>query len=370
MQAVRAAGDDGPLVGPRLAQHLDVGFGHFEEQILVAGPPGNIAGAHLLIAQHGEIHPGRMQHGGNGPGNVLRVRVKGAGAADPIQHLVLRVVFDRWDCEGQRLRPGQAILAHLPRVAVALHPGKGGLELGGETALHQHLVAPDVEDVEHGLIADRADLDTGAAACACPHRALVDGVVHQFGAVLAAAGEQVEMLADVIALVDFERGRGERLAGRIRRAGVLATIAHDAGEGIQDVLLAEVGQFGRPKLLDAFVIEVDRLERAEGLALGFDHEVERTHEQVGVFGIGKVGQKGQDQAEGQPPARMPAGLERNGRKPHPEPADQPGDRLPGVGRFGDVKGRAEQAEADVKEDEDADDERVAHHPAGGHLGML
>ena len=64
-------------------------------------------------------------------------------------------------------------------------------------------------------------------------------------------------LVDEIAFVDLQGCRGKHLAGGIRRAGILAAVAHDAGVSIHNLRPAQVFQAGGAKLFDAFIFKVE-----------------------------------------------------------------------------------------------------------------
>jgi len=58
------------------------------------------------------------------------------------------------------------------------------------------------------------------------------------------------------------------LTGEVGRAGVLAAVAHDAGEGVEKLRLAQMLQPRHAELLALVVGEVERIERAQGSAFG------------------------------------------------------------------------------------------------------
>ncbi len=71
------------------------------------------------------------------------------------------------------------------------------------------------------------------------------------------------MILDLIALVDLQRGGREFLPGHIGRADILAAVALDAGEGIHDMRLRQVGDALDAELLDLFIFEIQRSHLAE-----------------------------------------------------------------------------------------------------------
>ena len=101
--------------------------GHFKEKVFIARPARGVAGAGFLIAQHGVVHARFVHNSGKGARRLLRAGVKGAGAANPVQHIKVRIFFNGGNFEVQRFRPGHAIIAHLPGIAIAFHSTEGGL---------------------------------------------------------------------------------------------------------------------------------------------------------------------------------------------------------------------------------------------------
>ncbi len=127
-------------------------------------------------------------------------------------------------------------------------------------------------------------------------------------------------------------------------------------------------QLGDAKFLDGLVLEVDGLQRPHGRALGLGQEVEARHDQMEMFGVGEVGDEGQDQADGDPPADVRAHGQLGLAHARPELADGVAERLPRIAAvLGDQEALAQHAEPDVAEDEDADDQRIAGDAALLHL---
>src|SRR5690606_8977129 len=131
---------------------------------------------------------------------------------------------------------------------------------------------------------------------------------------------------------------------------------------------AQVLEPGRAELLRGLVLQVDWLEdarrhRPQVLVPALERELDRRREQVDVLRAREVRQEREDQAERAPPAHVPAD--------HPALAwpDQAGERGgDGLERVGVVLGGEQErlggeAEADVEEDEEPDDERVAPDPS-------
>ena len=103
--------------------------------------------------------------------------------------------------------------------------------------------------------------------------------------------QPAHLIFDHEALVDFQRRGRQFLASCIRRAHILTAIAHDAGEGVENLRFAQVFQLVRAKLLDLFVLKVELRHLAEHLfrfrlhqrriAAAFDIEAD---ERLGVRG--------------------------------------------------------------------------------------
>ena len=153
-------------------------------EVLVAQAAHRVPGAGLLGPEDPEGDPGPVQHAGRGLDALAGPLVEGAGTADPVE--VLDVVGDGpgddRDLEVQGLGPLGALgLAQAPGVALVLHVAQHQAGLGGELGLHEHLVAPHVDDGVDVLDVHRALLDAGPAGGAGPQHVGVDDVGHQGG---------------------------------------------------------------------------------------------------------------------------------------------------------------------------------------------
>ena len=94
-----------------------------------------------------------------------------------------------------------------------------------------------------------------------------------------------------------------------------------------------------------------------------DEVLGRCGEDVDVFGVGEVGEEGEDAAECSPEAEDAEGFGVGGGE---EVREGGGEGLERVGTFGcDTGARPDGAAADVEEDEGGDDEGVA-----GDFGVL
>ena len=286
VEAVSAGHDD--LLGLGFLERVDrLGGQHLEER-LVAGAAGRVARAGLARAEDREGHARRVQQLGDGGAGLLRGVVVGARAAHPEQVVDLRgvldVLADDGDVEVQLLRPVHALAGGLVvGVRLGFHAAEGAAQLAGERALHEDLVAAQVEDVVDVLDVDGALLDAGAAVRAVPQDLFGDDLGDQgsgdrgdaFGAGRARqgqGGDQVEgvrrgrhalveedlavfqllvalLLLDdlyvggglhVVAQAHDEELRGEGLLGVPRGAQLLAAAAFGAGVQVQAGLPREV----------------------------------------------------------------------------------------------------------------------------------
>src|SRR5690606_19253037 len=136
-----------------------------------------------------------------------------------------------------------------PGVAGAFHAAEGGLQLGRELPLHHDQVAADVDDVDHLLAADRADLHAGAARGAGPDGLRGDGELDEGARALLASGEGVAYEVEFVTLVDLHGRRAQGLARLVGRADVGAAVALDAGVGVEDLRVGEVLETRGPELL-------------------------------------------------------------------------------------------------------------------------
>src|SRR5690625_1907018 len=339
VEAVRAGGDDAfalvrveVLVDEDAVEGCDVLCRKLVVEVLVAGAAGGIARALLALAQHRVVDAGVIEDLRHRAGGPLRTRVVGAGAAHPEEHLELGVRVDGGDLEA--LCPLHAlVLANAPGVAETLHAAEGRVQLGREFALHHHLVAADVDDVDHLLATDGAHLHAGAAGGAGPQRLRGDREVGQVARRLLAQRQGARVQVQLVTLVDLQRRRAKRLAGHVRRAYLRAAVALDAGVGIQELRPAHVLELRHAVLLEALILEVDGIECSRGqlaaiLAAALHREVDRRHEQVDVLRSREVGQEGEDEPQCAPPADVPAQDAAVAVADHRR--ERRGDGLPGI----------------------------------------
>ena len=245
-------------------------------------------------------------------------------------------------------------------------------------------MAADVDDVEHLLVLHGADLHAGAAGGAGPDRFLVDGEFQQgvLGrrAALEGGGFQREgtgVSGDHVqlhALVDFQRGGAQGLAGRVGRADVLAAVALDAGVSVEQARPFQVLEFlGTQSGFVGLHGLFQTLHGGQDAATDGPLEgvVQRGHEDVNVLGEREVRQERQDAAERAPvPEDAPAldGLLAGAVKQ--QAAQGAAERLEGVvpaefaGFLGHLGSVAEHAAAHVEGDERRDDQAVAQDVVG------
>src|ERR671910_1268228 len=158
VEAVGALGDD--LAHAHAVERLDVLHGEHLEDVLVARAPCGVAGAVLGRAEDGEVEPGPLHQLGHGDRDLLVLVVEAAGAAHPVEVLVVERAAGLHDRHAVELGgPGAPVaLRHAPGVARVLHRPVRRAQLGGEVGLHEREVAPHVEDLVEDLDVDRADL--------------------------------------------------------------------------------------------------------------------------------------------------------------------------------------------------------------------
>src|SRR5919106_4700789 len=312
VEAVGAGGDH--LAGADAVQGLDVLLGLELVEVLVAEPPGRVAGAGLARAEHGEADPGPVQQPGDRPGRLARPVLQGGRAADPVEVLdvVGDPVADHRDLEVEALGPGQALAgAQAPGVAGVLDVAQHVPGLGREARLHQDLVAAQLHDGVDVLDVDRALLDAGPAGGARPEHVgpdhLLDQVAVEHGRVVAAgvvpvglAEQERGLLEQVVAQVGDDQLGRERLAGVPGRALVLAAAALGAGGQVEQLLEVEVLDLaGDEDVLLGHLLGIDPGggHRAHGLGAAGEGDVERGGEDVQVLGVDDQDQEAEDDRE-------------------------------------------------------------------------
>src|SRR5206468_12144828 len=108
------------LLDARRIEALDARLRHGLVEVLVAEAARGLAVAELLLAQAGEVDARLLEQPGEGLRGLLVAVVEGAGAADVVEVLGVRLVGDAGDAEP--LRQVEALLgAEAPRVRLRLH---------------------------------------------------------------------------------------------------------------------------------------------------------------------------------------------------------------------------------------------------------
>ena len=267
VEAVRARRDDRPLPHLVAVERLDVLAGEDLEHVLVAHPPGRVAGARLLLARAPRTTR-RPRRGTSRP----RARPAGCGRrrrprSPPSRGPRARRARRR---PGPTPRSGPRTAGPSPSRAAPTAAGPTGwptlsmslkavVSSCGNAALLEHEVAPQADDLVDVLDGHRAGLDAGAAGQAVPDGVVRDRGVDEGRASASARqpvvegrrdrahGRRVGMSGEPGLGVDRhladahdERLGVERLAGGPRRAGLLAAAALGAREAVEQVLPRQV----------------------------------------------------------------------------------------------------------------------------------
>ena len=192
------------LVEERRVERFDISGGERVIEVFVARAAGRIAGAALALAEDGEIHLRVVQDLGECPRGLLRRGVVRTRAADPVQHLKIRILRDRRR-HGVGIFPFLAFsLRDAPRIARAFEIAERVVELLRKLALRHDRVAPVIDDVGKLFAADRAHLHARTARRAGPERTFAH---HEFQ-----HGSRADLFfrefranrVQLIALVDFD----------------------------------------------------------------------------------------------------------------------------------------------------------------------
>ena len=169
VKAVRAGRDD--LLDAVPVERLDVLRRQDLEQVLIAEPPGRVARARLLVAKHGEVHSSLLQHVRHRPRHLRVALVQRSRAANPEEHLCVRVV--RHGRDVQALHPVRARHRRAaPRVAALLQALQRRLRRRGHPRLFHGEVAAHVHDGVDVVDADGTGLNAGPAGRAGPELVL------------------------------------------------------------------------------------------------------------------------------------------------------------------------------------------------------
>src|SRR5213592_3974246 len=275
VEAMRAVDDD--LLHARVIETLDARLRHGLVEVLVAEAARGLAVAGLLLAEAGKVDARLREQAGEGLGGLLVAVVEGAGAADVVKVLGVRLVGDGGYAEP--LRPVEALLgAEAPRVRLRLHALEGARQLVREAGRLLHQVAAHVDDLVDVLDHHRARLLARPAHVARPQHLVrddgPDDVLAHLGRLGAVAvGATADALLDhlvlvrveVVAQVEQELARGQRLPGGGRRALRGAPAALGAAEHVEHLLPGELVDVRGAE--GGGVLEVLLGERAERLEL-------------------------------------------------------------------------------------------------------
>ena len=133
-------------------------------------------------------------------------------------------------------------------------------------------------------------------------------------------------------LLDELHGR-KRLAGGIRRAAILATLAVRAGIGIEDVFPGKVADLGDPELLHPFLLPIDGGDGPLRLQ-GYKEVVGAGGKDMLQLRVGNDGDETQAQQQVQPPECLVSDEERRRGDVHEE---EPGKQQPAGGIGGQCR---------------------------------
>ena len=307
VEAVRAAGDD--LRHARLVQRRDVLLREGLEDVLVPHPARRVSGARLARAEDRDVDPGGEQQLHRRLGGEPGPFVERRGAADPVENL-RRAASGREDAHAEALGPRGALVLWLaPRIAAALDVAQHRLGLGREARLDHDEVPSQVDDVVDMLDRDRALLDACAAGHAVPDDLVRDRIRDERRRVERAVSQHLRTFGeDVVAEIHDQELRRELLAGRVRRADVLAAPALGARHRVEDPLPGDVRDRARAEA-DLLVrrVEVQRLEMPTG-ARAPEEDVRAGGRDVQVLRVGQVDEEREDDQHVAPrrrPARAP-----------------------------------------------------------------
>ena len=220
------------------------------------------------------------------------------------------------------------------RVARARDRLQRRLQLRRQLALLDERAAQLVDD-RRLLDPDRARLDARVALVARPHRLRPHAVASDdrgLRAPLARGQEAAEHAADallrpqrvgLLAQLEDDVARGERLAGRVRGARLVALAALRAGVELQQVARREVGERRVAGGLRG-ALGRDHLEASSGLRIA-QHERREARQHVRAL---RVRQR-RDEGERDEPVRPPDGVAQHVERAPRERAERLRDRPPG-----------------------------------------
>src|SRR5437867_10409983 len=198
--------------------------------------------------------------------DLLVAPVDGRRAADEVQPFGVGLLRVRRHAE--LLRPIAPCFSRLaPGIAGALDVRHRALRLGRRRAFHEREVAPHIDDLVDVLDRHRTRLDACRAGRAGPELfRLRLGEMRGRGDLALGLGEELGAVAQqLVADVENDALRIERLAGRERGAVVRAAAAFRAGVAIEQLLPAQVPERGRAEGLLVLDVLDERQLAARGL---------------------------------------------------------------------------------------------------------
>ena len=289
VEAVGTAGDD--LRHPRLVERRDVRLGERLEDVLVARATCRISRARLARPEDRDVEPRGEQELRRRDRRGARALVERSGAADPVEDLG-RGIARLEDAHAEPVRPRRTLGLRLPpRVRPALDVAQHRLGLGGEARLDHDEISAEVDDVVDVLDRDRALLNAGAARHAVPDDVVRDRVRDERGE-LTSRERRLPFREELVANSHDQELRGERLAGRVRRADVLAAAALGARHRVEHLLPREVGDRPCPEAHGCLVLglEVEGLE-APGRTRAAEEDVDPGGRDVQVLRVREIGEE-------------------------------------------------------------------------------
>ena len=257
VEAVRAVGDD--LRDAGLVERLDVLLGERLEHVLVADPPGRVAGAALARAEDREVDAGLLQQLRRRLGGPPRALVERRRAADPVQVLGRGIAGLEHPARRARRPSRRARTARLPHGFDARSTSRS---IGSASA--GKLDSTITRWRRRSTMWSTCSIDTGHA---CDAGAAGHAVPDRSPRAPRSGRAASSFCANTWSRRPMITSLGESdLAGGERGAGVLAAAALGARERVEHLLPGQVlgGAGAEAELLlgDVVVVELQRLEPA------------------------------------------------------------------------------------------------------------
>ena len=214
------------------------------EGVLVAHPPGRVAGARLARPEDREVDARRLQQlrrrRARSCGHARRTTRRSRPSREPRAPASPGCEHAHVEALGP-VRPLRLRLA--PRVLRSARRRAASSRLGREAALDHDEVAAEVDDVVDVLDRDRALVDARAAGDAVPDDVVADRVRDERrSASKPSVAEQLRPLGEqLVAQAHDQELRRQLLARRVGRADVLAAAALGAGHRVDHLLPRHVG---------------------------------------------------------------------------------------------------------------------------------